>query len=627
MGKNIVLCSDGTGNTAVKGRGTNVFKLYEAVDIHGHKHDSDAVEQVAYYDDGVGTEQGKYRKAFTGAFGAGLTRNVKELYTQLARAYEPGDDIYLFGFSRGAYTVRVLGGLIVTCGIPDKNAKDLEGNASGLEGLVNDIYEMYRWRYWHKAEKKNFFADYLGDAEEDPVQTWNYANAVRYPDGNGELTDKVCREIKFIGVWDTVDAVGVPFDGLADFIHKFIYPYRFPNKDLNMDRIGHACHAIALDDERKTFHPELWNKPVDPEDAQRVEQVWFPGVHSNVGGGYPKQGVSLVSMAWMMAKAQAAGLVFRPDAEIYHDAQNATDKVYDSRSGLSVYYRYRPRDVHHLSERHWYCGWEDLQPGADAEVPREERYRRTGPVDPPKMHISLFDRIAHSPTNYAPGNLPGAVDVVATPHKKHGHTPHQLEAVKKHLPPELGTRGLLGRVRDEIRTRRACYVVLLLSTLVLLAGALYANHESGDGWLLYIPLLVRVFTPKGIAGLWNWNHWVVVVCGIFILVAWVVSHHMRKKMEKEFTSVWNPVRDLLRKSLPTAATAPQQGNDDREPESRDRGAAEPRQGEAAPRKKAAKKKAARNKTAKKKAGRKKAAKKKAAKKAAKKKATKKKSPS
>jgi uncharacterized protein (DUF2235 family) len=105
MAKRIVVCSDGTGNTAIKGRGTNVFKMFEAIDLNGHRLDPALTPQVAIYDDGVGTEDFKPLKLIGGAFGWGLSRNVKQLYKELARVYDPGDEIYMFGFSRGAFTV------------------------------------------------------------------------------------------------------------------------------------------------------------------------------------------------------------------------------------------------------------------------------------------------------------------------------------------------------------------------------------------------------------------------------------------------------------------------------------------------------------------------------------------
>ena len=139
-GKNIVLCSDGTGNTAIKARGTNVFKLYEAIDIQGHKYDQSLTPQVAFYDDGVGTSSLAPVKLIGGAFGYGLRKNVKDLYTELIHVYEPGDHIFLFGFSRGAYTVRALSGLIQYCGILDLKKVDHEV----LTNRVNECWTAFR---------------------------------------------------------------------------------------------------------------------------------------------------------------------------------------------------------------------------------------------------------------------------------------------------------------------------------------------------------------------------------------------------------------------------------------------------------------------------------------------------
>lgn len=138
MSKNIILLSDGTGNSNIKNRGTNVFKTYEAIDYnkqHGAK------EQVAFYDDGVGTQDFKPLKIMGGAFGWGLARNVRNLYKHLAQVYVPGDKIYLFGFSRGAFTVRTLAGLIASNGILDIGKYPTD---DALELAVLQLYEAYR---------------------------------------------------------------------------------------------------------------------------------------------------------------------------------------------------------------------------------------------------------------------------------------------------------------------------------------------------------------------------------------------------------------------------------------------------------------------------------------------------
>ena len=144
MPKNIVICSDGTGNSAIKGRGTNVFKAFESIDLNGHRTQPELIPQVALYDDGVGTEDFKPLKIFAGATGYGLSRNVKQLYKELVRIYDPGDRIFLFGFSRGAFTVRTLIGLIAACGILNV---DTLHRARDLESAVNKTYKVYRKSY------------------------------------------------------------------------------------------------------------------------------------------------------------------------------------------------------------------------------------------------------------------------------------------------------------------------------------------------------------------------------------------------------------------------------------------------------------------------------------------------
>lgn len=373
-GKAIALFSDGTGNTAIKGRGTNVFKTYEALDLGSNGNGGANVgrRQLAFYDDGVGTERNKLVKLLGGAFGWGLKRNVLELYAQLCRVYEPGDDVYLFGFSRGAYTARTLAGLIVECGL----LKDAAGLADAdLDRLARKAYGAFRehFRTW---QGQKFVADDAGSKATAAFRGKHSIHAPEFPDGRGR--------IRFLGVWDTVDAVGLPFDHLAVVWNAVVYPFRFPGFKLSPE-VAKGCHAVSLDDERHTFHPVMWDET--GEDNGRIEQVWFPGVHSNVGGGYPKQGLSLIALDWMMTRAEQAGLRFvAAERDRYRDLQNPHDKLYDSRSGLAVYYRYKPRDV--------------------AEICKKSGV--------PKIHASVFERIAAGTQGYAPGNLPDDFETVWT---------------------------------------------------------------------------------------------------------------------------------------------------------------------------------------------------------------------
>src|SRR5262245_39222731 len=190
MSKNIVLCSDGTGNTAIKGRGTNVFKLYEALDLKPDK-------QVAFYDDGVGTERLRLLAAFGGAFGVGLSRNVRQLYTALARVYEPGDRIFLFGFSRGAFTVRTLAGFIAACGIVDGERARSEDE---LNAAVKRAYCAYRDRY-----RTLIMRLFLGKPSDQPETVKTVRRDLAVQHGARPQLEPWQVPIAFIGVWDTVD--------------------------------------------------------------------------------------------------------------------------------------------------------------------------------------------------------------------------------------------------------------------------------------------------------------------------------------------------------------------------------------------------------------------------------------
>jgi uncharacterized protein (DUF2235 family) len=370
MGKNIIICSDGTGNTANKDRGTNVFKLFEAVDLNGHLVDPKLTLQVALYDDGVGTESFLPLKLIGGAFGWGLKRNVLNLYTGLVRIYDPGDRVYLFGFSRGAFTVRTLAGLIAQAGILEwEPLNTTEAMTKAVAALYNTYRKGYRTWLWRMLHGKS----------EDAVK----AAAKTAMDEFTKLHPSNDADIHFVGVWDTVDSVGGPFH-ISNLINSVIHRFKFPDYKLS-PKIQHGVQALSIDDARAEFVPRLW------EANDKVEQVWFAGVHSNVGGGYPKQGMSLVTMDWMTQKASENGLrMLEDDRRRYWEHGSVDDKLYDSRAGLGVFYRWWPRDMQRLCTK---------QKAAC----------------PPKVHLSVLERIAHGTDGYAPGTLAPQVEVVFTP--------------------------------------------------------------------------------------------------------------------------------------------------------------------------------------------------------------------
>lgn len=281
MPKNIVLCCDGTANEFV-GHPTNVLRLFATLD-------HDPARQIAYYHPGLGTMEAAgaltraarwTTKLLGKAFGYGLERDVRDAYVFLMRHYEDGDTVFLFGFSRGAYTVRVLAALLRAVGLMH----------AGNEPLVPYAIRLLKSRWDPSAE------DQAG-AESGKVwfaRTGEFKNTFSHRD---------CRP-HFVGVWDTVNSVG-----------WFANPLRVPYTTSN-GHIAVARHAVAIDERRAFFQPLLWpNAPTGSrERIGDLKEVWFPGVHSDVGGGYPdkENGLAKVSLAWMLREAASAGLRIDP---------------------------------------------------------------------------------------------------------------------------------------------------------------------------------------------------------------------------------------------------------------------------------------------------------------------------
>jgi len=375
--KNIVLCADGTGHRGGYGRDTNVYKTYKAVDIN-----SPGVDQYTFYDQGVGTDKSdtsknKYRTALSGAFGFGFRNNVLHLYHFLARSYNPGDAIFLFGFSRGAATVRAFAGFINACGLVDRNHSSVQTNGAfdgdKFQELVEQAFECYQNNKNKPAQQK--FKDQYAVKE-----------SIHAP--NGDL------KIKFVGVWDTVSALGFSQDfslllkwifSTAEKISNMIpwLAHDFYDYELN-NSIENAYHALSIDDERTTFHPLVWN---EKNFTGHVEQVWFAGVHSNVGGGYPRTGLSDIALQWMQSKAQAHGLVLYQDhLTAIQDSANIYDKLYDSRDGVAIYYRYGPRNLIKLCDN-----------------------KLKGNI---AIHLSAYKKIKELSDGYAPDSIPSSFDLV-----------------------------------------------------------------------------------------------------------------------------------------------------------------------------------------------------------------------
>jgi uncharacterized protein (DUF2235 family) len=489
MAKNIILCSDGTGNRDIKGRGTNVFKLFEAVDLNEHRTNPLLDQQLAFYDDGVGTRGPTLMRAIGGAAGYGLKRNVTDLYRALSRVYDPGDRIYLFGFSRGAFTVRTLAGLIGACGIVKGESC---ATTHDLRRAVEASYVAYRTRYSSALTR-------LVRGHRGPLDSQHALEAFQraYP-----VHSNV--PIEFIGVWDTVDAVGLPF-ALAGVVNRLVYQFKFPTHALGSG-VKRAYHALSIDDPRMAFDPVLWTGP----DA-RIEQVWFAGVHSNVGGGYPKQGMSLVALDWMLTHAAAT------DRDLFRSHASVDDMLYDPRDGVGAFYRWAPRDIRK------YC-------------------RRAGIA--PRIHLTVAERIAHATDDYAPGNIPPEVSVVPTPADRDDPSyaererivGRRAEAVEHVLRAALGGAYLLDRVRRHLQLGEGAYWFMLIAWVLVAVGALgLGTALLGSGGA----------TPAGALPF-------VAVGAICLLCARILGGCANHAMTEVFSQFWQQHQKDLRHTLKTA---------------------------------------------------------------------------
>jgi uncharacterized protein (DUF2235 family) len=378
MPKKIVLFSDGTGNSAAKARKTNVWRLYQALD-------QTTSDQIALYDDGVGTSSNKYLAILGGAFGWGLKRNVLDLYRFVCRNYKSGDQIYGFGFSRGAFTIRTLVGLIANEGLVVFHSE---------EQLRRDAAAAYRHYRSECFPSRSPIVLSLRWLRDRALWVKDWLKGYRNYDEIAEETKEEGQKgvhIRFLGLWDTVEAYGIPIKELKRGIDWVLWPMMFGNLKLS-PLVERACHALSLDDERATFHPLVWDEVAEAEGVEakekelqrhrgRITQVWFAGAHSNVGGGYPDDRLSLVSLEWMMAEAMANGLPLDPDAvKQVCEAKSPFGKLYNSRAGLAAYYRYSPR-----------------------RVPFPE-YK--GTEIRPIVHGAVVMRMAHGSDGYAPISLP-----------------------------------------------------------------------------------------------------------------------------------------------------------------------------------------------------------------------------
>jgi uncharacterized protein (DUF2235 family) len=360
MAKNIVLCCDGTSNEFASAN-TNVVKLYQTL-VH------DPARQVLFYHPGLGTmgspaaltPVARWVTRVLGlAFGYGLSQHLADLYSMVANAFDAGDKLYLFGFSRGAYTARALAAML---------------HMFGLLRRGNDVMIPYAIRLLKRSDDERFVI------------------AAKF-----KRTFAAPMKIRFVGVWDTVSSVGTLWDPLH-------LPFSARNPDIETGR-----HALALDERRAFYRQNLWM----PLAGQDIQQVWFPGVHSDVGGGYAEResGLSKLALKWMADEARTAGLLF-DDAKLAQ-VLGAEPDEYSKPDALA--------ELHDSLRRWW---WAEIIPRRyfDPSDPERRKYRWKIPLGRPRfvsdgssIHRSVVVRRQDASAKYAPRNLPGDSVVVDDP--------------------------------------------------------------------------------------------------------------------------------------------------------------------------------------------------------------------
>ena len=379
MPKSIIICCDGTGNE-IKENQSNVLKFYRILQ-------KDA-KQVAFYDTGIGTisNSGAWSTIKTkakGVFGLmtgfGLDRNVIDAYRFLAENYKTGDQVYLFGFSRGAHTVRVLAGLI------------------HLVGLLKS-HQVHLINYALTAYKQ-------ASLQDDFQIAWRVQEVLE--------TQRVT--IRFMGCWDTVASVIVPRRDRFYIPSLEELPFVNENPSVQVFR-----HALAVDERRRMFRVSAWKQPQlfksvpylkdEQAEAQDIKQVWFSGVHSDIGGGYPdtESGAAKFPLKWMMEEAREHGLVFRKRLPKYlvlgqnpknstrnYVAPSSTAELHDSMSTGWKPLEWVPKKIKHRE-------WEGRSSLLGVYLPRSEP-RNIAPND--TVHNSVFDRVRLNKA-YLPENLP-----------------------------------------------------------------------------------------------------------------------------------------------------------------------------------------------------------------------------
>lgn len=440
--RTIVIFADGTGNAFTRQQ-TNVWRMYCALDKSSNP------AQIARYMPGVGTQSNTLLRMFDAATGFGAPQNVRKLYRFLCWNWSPGDRIVLIGFSRGSFTVRTLAGLITRQGLMPRKRKGVQVSTEEMKRNTMGAWRAYRaatftrkdglgwtvvamrglrdrvvsgWRRFRGHDLHSVLEDEIRFTERGPVRRNDLPDPpVNTPPGPGVMVD-------FLGVFETVEAFGVPVEEIRTFLSRWVIPLTFSNNVCSAS-VREARHALAIDEERLSFRHMRFDATA--RSWQSVTERWFAGVHSDIGGGYPDDHASVEPLQWM---AGASGLRFRAGA-LDALAGNAFPRapIHDSRGGMAAFYRYEPRFVD-----------------------------RGQTADP-----SVADKIRDHADVYAPFAIRNGINVV-------GGAPI----------PSLASADMAG-IGAEIRTRRLLNRLLILLPGVIGLALIWAWQSAGAA----LPLL------------------------------------------------------------------------------------------------------------------------------------------
>jgi uncharacterized protein (DUF2235 family) len=373
--KRIVALIDGTWNNEGTGAYTNVAKLDSGNKIQTfiRATAADGTRQRVHYHDGVGSDGNFAQKLLGGAIGLGLKKIIQEVYEYIVTEYASGDELYIFGFSRGAYAARALAGLI---------------GASGIQRRLDaNVFEV-AWQHYRVAPAVRKEPQIAGMSDRKTLADYNALAA--------KQSFHDTRTITCVCVWETVGSYGIPAGiGLAPLARYFtLLTLGFHDTSFG-DNIKVGLHAVAIDEHRRPFVPTFWTIPKGEDPNGQVEQTWFAGAHSNVGGGYIDGGLSDQALIWMIARVQAlTALDFDVAAVRSNTKPNIGGVVVDSTQGWPVdhlFPHYReilsPVAIHH--------GY-----FSSSKDPTEEHINE-------QVHWSVI--VKHNGTPYNPPNLPARI--------------------------------------------------------------------------------------------------------------------------------------------------------------------------------------------------------------------------